>query len=67
MAAARDGVFPSLFARVDARGTPATGVLVSSALATLLVVSNYSGSLVQVFTFAILLSTAATLLPYLAG
>ena len=67
MAAARDGVFPALFARVDARGTPATGVLVSSALATLLVVSNYSGSLVQVFTFAILLSTAATLLPYLAG
>ena len=38
-------------------------MLVSSALASMLVVSNYSRSLVQVFTFSILLSTAATLLP----
>ena len=35
--------------------------------ASLLVAANYSRSLVQLFTFAILLSTAATLLPYLAG
>ena len=67
LAAARDGLFPSLFARVDARGTPQAGVLLSSALASALVLANYSRSLVQVFTFAILLSTAATLLPYLAG
>ena len=64
LAAARDGLFPSLFAKVDARGTPVVGVLLSSALASALVVSNYSRSLVQVFTFSILLSTAATLLPY---
>ncbi|NUO78175.1 MAG: amino acid permease [Lysobacter sp.] len=67
LAAARDGLFPALFARVDARGTPQAGVLLSSALASALVLANYSRSLVQVFTFAILLSTAATLLPYLAG
>jgi len=53
-----------LFAKVDARGTPVVGVLLSSVLASALVVSNYSRSLVQVFTFSILLSTAATLLPY---
>ena len=64
LAAARDGLFPSWFARLDARGTPVVGVLASSALASALVVSNYSRSLVQVFTFSILLSTAATLLPY---
>lgn len=66
-AAAHDGVFPALFARLDPRGTPVTGVLVSSALATVLVLSNYSRSLVQLFTFSILLSTAATLLPYVVG
>lgn len=66
-AAARDGVFPGFFARLDPRGTPVAGVLVSSALATVLVLSNYSRSLVQLFTFSILLSTAATLVPYVAG
>lgn len=64
MAAARDGVMPSVFARVDRRGTPAAGVLIAGTLATLLVFANFSKSLVQLFTFAILLSTAATLLPY---
>lgn len=67
MAAARDGVLPQLFARVDSRGTPVFGVLISSTLATALVLSNYSRSLVQVFTFSVLLSTTATLLPYVAG
>jgi len=67
LAAARDGLFPRLFAKVDAQGTPVVGVLVSSALASALVLSNYSRSLVQVFTFSILLSTAATLLPYVVS
>ena len=67
MAAARDSVMPSVFARLDPRGTPAAGVLIAGALATLLVFANFSKSLVQLFTFAILLSTAATLLPYLVS
>lgn len=67
LAAASDGVFPAFFARLDRRGTPVAGVLASSALASVLVLSNYSRSLVQVFTFAILLSTAATLLPYVVS
>ena len=64
MAAARDAVMPAIFARVDKRGTPAAGVLIAGTLATLLVFANFSKSLVQLFTFAILLATAATLLPY---
>ena len=67
MAPARDGLFPAAFAREDARGTPAFGLLLSTGLATALVVSNYSGSLVQLFTFSALLSTAATLVPYVAS
>ncbi|MFZ5635236.1 MAG: amino acid permease [Pseudomonadota bacterium] len=64
MAAAQDGLFPRAFASLDRNGTPRVGVLASAALASLLVVANYTDSLVKVFTFSILLSTAATLLPY---
>lgn len=67
MAAAHDGLFPRAFATLDAQGTPRTGIVVSTVLASLLVVANYTDSLVTVFTFSILLSTAATLLPYVAS
>ncbi|MHC6217829.1 amino acid permease [Stenotrophomonas acidaminiphila] len=67
MAAARDGVLPRAFARENARGAPAFGVIVSCLLASVLVISNYNRSLVDLFKFSVLLSTAATLLPYLAG
>ncbi|HVI25805.1 MAG TPA: amino acid permease [Xanthomonadaceae bacterium] len=67
LAAARDGLLPARFARLDARGTPVFGILASSVLATGLVLANYSHSLVQLFTFSILLSTAATLLPYVVS
>jgi APA family basic amino acid/polyamine antiporter len=65
LAPALDGLFPKAFARLDARGTPWFGLLISSILASALIVSNYSRTLVALFTFTILLSTAATLLPYL--
>jgi APA family basic amino acid/polyamine antiporter len=64
LAAARDRVFPTFFAREDVRGTPIPGLILSSALASLLVVANYQKNLIGLFTFSILLSTAATLLPY---
>jgi APA family basic amino acid/polyamine antiporter len=64
MAAAQDGMFPRAFARMDARGTPWIGLLVSSVLTSALIAANYTRSLVALFTFMILLSTATTLLPY---
>ncbi len=64
LAAAQDGLFPRRFAQVNAHNTPIFGIVSGCALASLLVVSNYSRSLVQLFTFSILLSTAAVLLPY---
>ena len=63
-AAARDGLFPAYFAKVDARGTPRIGLVVGSVLATLLIGSNFADSLVSAFTASILLATAAALLPY---
>ncbi|MEW6996188.1 amino acid permease [Colwelliaceae bacterium BS250] len=65
MAVAKDGLFPQLFAQQSTRGVPAKGMILSSALVSLLVMMNYSASLVEQFTFIILLSTLATLLPYL--
>ena len=64
LAAANDKLFPSIFAKVDTRGTPVSGLLISTALATIVVLSNYTQSLIQLFAFSILLSTAAALLPY---
>jgi len=65
LAPALDGLFPKPFARLDKRDTPWFGLLLSSVLASALIASNYSRTLVALFTFTILLSTAATLLPYL--
>ena len=64
LAAAQDGLFPGFFARLDRRGTPWLGLLLSSVLTSALISTNYSQSLVALFTFTILLSTAANLLPY---
>lgn len=65
LASAQDGLFPRAFARIDRNGTPWIGLLVSSALTSALIATNYTRSLVALFTFMILLSTATTLLPYL--
>lgn len=65
LAMADDGLFPEIFARCDARGTPWAGILISSALSTALLLSNYQRSLVGLFTFFLLLSTATTLFAYL--
>ncbi len=65
LAAAQDLVFPKSFAQLDRHGTPRFGLLLSSVLASALIAANYSRSLVALFTFSILLSTATCLLPYL--
>jgi APA family basic amino acid/polyamine antiporter len=64
-AAARDRLFPAFFAPAAPDAPPRLAVLVSSGLATILVMASYSGSLVSLFTASVLLATAASLLPYL--
>ncbi len=63
-AAAADGLFPPAFARLSPRGAPVVSILVAGVLASLLVAFNYSRTLVDLFTFIILLSTLSTLIPY---
>ncbi len=64
MAIARDGLFPAFFSRLSERGTPALGLALSSGLACVLVAANFSKALVAMFTGMILLSTLASLIPF---
>lgn len=65
LAAAEDRIFPKPFAWVSGkRGTPVFGLVVSSALITGLMAMNYTKSLVDQFTYIILLATLTTLIPY---
>ena len=64
MAAAQDGLFPPAFARLSGRGTPVVGMLIAGVLTTGLIATNFTRSLVDLFTFVILLATLSTLVPY---
>jgi APA family basic amino acid/polyamine antiporter len=63
-AAAMDGLFPSFLGRLSRRGSPVVALTLSSLLATGLMALNYTASLVEQFTFIILLATLSTLIPY---
>lgn len=65
LALARDGNFPAWFARTGARGTPVRAQLVASSLVSLLVLSNYTRSIQDLFLFMALLATVAGLFIYL--
>ncbi len=66
MAAAKDHLFPAAFGRESARGVPAIGILISTSLATILVLAQSSGTkgLVQFYDFIVNLSTMAAVIPY---
>jgi APA family basic amino acid/polyamine antiporter len=64
LAAAADGLFPTLFGRRSASGTPTAALVISSILVTMIVAANYTKGLVGAFTFIILLATLTTLVPY---
>jgi len=65
LAMARDGAFPGWFGAAGAAGTPARALLLSSGLASLLVLANYSRTLAQLWEFMALLATVAALILYL--
>jgi APA family basic amino acid/polyamine antiporter len=64
LAAARDGLFPPVFARTSRNGAPVPGLIISSVLMTALILMNYTASLVDQFTQIILLATLSILVPY---
>ena len=64
-AAARDQLFPKIFAKENKNGTPIVGILVSSVLVSTLMSMNFSKSLANTYVFALLLSTLTCLVAYL--
>ncbi len=65
MAAAVDQLFPRVFGKTNQHGSPMPGIIISSILASILLLLNYSKSLVEAFTFIMMLSTLSCLIPYL--
>jgi APA family basic amino acid/polyamine antiporter len=66
MAAARDGLFPPLFAKLSSRNVPATGIVVSAVLATVLVLFQAAASegFSAFYNLVVGLSTMAAVIPY---
>lgn len=64
-AAARDKIFPKIFAKESKNGTPVAGIVISSILISILMSMNFTRSLADTFTFMILLTTLTVLLPFL--
>ena len=64
-AVARDGLFPRLFARESARGTPVAALVIAALSNSVLVLANYSHGLVAMFTFMVLLTTLSVVVAYL--
>jgi APA family basic amino acid/polyamine antiporter len=65
MAAAKDDLFPKVFKRTNKNNSPIIGIVISSVLASVLMLFNYSKSLADAFKFMMLLSTLSVLTPYL--
>ena len=65
MAIAKDNMFPRIFKKEDKNGTPYLGLIIGSALASVIMLMNYSAGLVEQFTFIVNLTVLAVLIPYL--
>jgi basic amino acid/polyamine antiporter, APA family len=61
------GDLPSVMARTRGANTPVMAQIVGSVLAALLILANSSRATANLYTFIILLSTAAVIVVYLAG
>lgn len=64
-AIAADGLFPKIFCRKNRHDAPAAGIVIGCILVSLLMMMNYTRGLASQYTFFILLTTIATLVPFL--
>ncbi|MGM5469404.1 amino acid permease [Flavobacteriaceae bacterium LMO-SS05] len=65
MATAKDGLFPRIFKKENKKGTPVFGLIIGSALTSMMLVISYGGGLVDQFQFIVEISVFAALVPYL--
>lgn len=64
-ATAKDKLFPRIFKKENKQGVPVHGMLIASALASVVMLMNYTEGLVEQFRFLVLLGTLSALIPYL--
>lgn len=65
MAAAKDKIFPKVFKKNNKKGAPVLGLIIGSLLSSIVMLMNFSESLVTQFTFVVNLTVLACLVPYL--
>jgi APA family basic amino acid/polyamine antiporter len=64
-AIAKDKLFPSVFMKLNAKGVPVLGVVISSVFVSVLMSMNYTKALVEQFKFLMLMTTSTILIPYI--
>jgi APA family basic amino acid/polyamine antiporter len=65
LAAAKDGIFPERFKRLNKAGAPAFGILASTTLASVAIIFNYLGSNgASAFTTLVLMTGITAAIPY---
>lgn len=64
---ARRGMFPNWFARENRHATPQRAHILSSSLASAVVLANYTRGLADLFTFMVLVTTSVAIIFYVAG
>jgi APA family basic amino acid/polyamine antiporter len=64
MAVAEDKLAPSWLAATTKSGTPHAALILSSVLASLLLILNYSRGFIEAFTFLLMMATALSLIYY---
>ena len=65
MATARDKLFPRIFKKENSQGAPAVAIVIGSLLTSVVMLMNFSESLVDQFEIIVLLTTFTALVPYL--
>jgi APA family basic amino acid/polyamine antiporter len=65
MATAKDNLFPDFFKKENKKGAPINAFLVGGVLSSIVMLMNYSESLVDQFEFIVQITVISSLLPYL--
>jgi basic amino acid/polyamine antiporter, APA family len=65
LAAAKDGLFPASFGKLNAKGVPAFGIITSTVLASAFMVLSYAGAVgITVFNTLVFMSGITAAIPY---
>src|SRR5918994_1839599 len=65
LAAAKDGLFPRAFGKLNRRGVPVFGIVASTALASVFMIMSYAGSVgITVFNTLVYMSGITAAIPY---